>query len=154
MAVVGVSMVAGIPAAEARRGADDANEHSAISSADVAISQAKAIEIAKSRLDGVVKKAQLELEHGKKTWQVRILASDGRRGDFRIDANTGDILRAKIKATSNGDRSAKLAEKAEKKRLKLEEKKKKFEERMKRKAKKRALKAAKKSSDDNSGSND
>lgn len=127
--------------AEARRGADDVNEHAAISTVGVAISQAKAIEIAQSKLAGTVKKAQLELEHGKKTWQVRILAADGKRGDFRIDAQSGEVLRSKIKATSDGDRSAKLMTKAEKKRLKMEAKQKKFEEKIRLKAEKRAWKS-------------
>lgn len=126
---------------EARRGADDVNEHAAISSVGVAISQARAIEIAQSKLAGTVKKAQLELEHGKKTWQVRILATNGQRGDFRIDAQSGEVLRSKIKATSAGDRSAKNIAKLEKKRVKMEAKQKKFEEKMRLKAERRAHKS-------------
>ncbi len=136
-----VAVLVGVPGVEARRGADDANEHAAVSSVDVAITEAKAIEIAKARLDGTVKKAKLEREHGKKTWQVRIFSTDGlKRGDFRIDANSGSILREKIKniGSKKVERAEKRAEKMEKKKLKLEEK-------MKKKAAKRAEKEARKS---------
>lgn len=139
--VIGGGLFGPISSVEARRGADDVNEHAAISTVGVAISQARAIEIAQSKLAGTVKKAQLELEHGKKTWQVRILATDGRRGDFRIDAQSGEVLRSKIKATSAGDRSAKMMAKTDKKRMKMEMKEKRFEDKMRLKAEKRAWKS-------------
>ena len=135
VAVVAVAGVwVGVPGVDARGGSDDANEHAAVSTVGVTVTQAQAIATAKARLDGTVKKAKLEREHGKKTWQVKILSTDGtKRGDFRIDAMTGSILKEKIKTIGSGkiDRAQKLVEKMEKKRLKLEER-----------AKKRALKQA------------
>ena len=150
---VAAAVLVGVPGVDARQGADDTNEHAAVSSADVAITKDKAIEIAKARLDGTVKKAQLEREHGKKTWQVRIFSTDGlKRGDFRIDANSGSILREKIKdiGSKKVERAQKLAEKMEKKKLKLEAKKLKLEEKAKKKAAKRAEKEARRSGDSRS----
>ena len=150
-AVAVVTFGAGIQSAEARNGADDTNEHAAVSTVGVTVTRDQAIATAKARLDGTVKKAKLEREHGKKTWQVRIFSIDGtKRGDFRIDAMTGTILREKIKTIGDksADRSQRLAEKMEKKRLKLEVKKEKFEERMAKKAAKRAEKEARKADRD------
>ncbi len=146
VAVAVAAVLVGVPGVDARQGADDANEHAAVSSTGVVITKDKAIEIAKARLNGTVKKAELEREHGKKTWQVRIFSTDGlKRGDFRIDANSGSILREKIKdiGSKKVERAQKLAEKMEKKKLKLEEK-------AKKKAAKRAEKEARRSGDSRS----
>ncbi len=156
VAVAAVAVVTfGVSAqsADARKGADDINEHAAISTVGVTVTRDQAIATAKARLDGTVKKAQLEREHGKKTWQVRILSTDGlKRGDFRIDATSGDILREKIKdiGSKKLERAQKLAEKMEKKKLKLEAKKLKLEEKAKKKAAKRAEREARKSDDSRS----
>jgi hypothetical protein len=97
--VLGVlALLVALPAAPAlaRRGADDNSMPAAV--AQTTVTRDQAIAIAKGRLDGTVKKAKLEREHRKVVWKVRIYSTDGlKRGDFRIDATTGAILREKIK---------------------------------------------------------
>ncbi len=94
----------------ARRSADDS--HSSVSAANVTVTKERAIAIAQAKLAGTVRKAKLEREHGKATWKVRIISTDGlQRGDFRIDATTGAVLREKIKNIRGNKRGSSLLKK-------------------------------------------
>jgi hypothetical protein len=69
------------------------------------VTEAEAIAIAQAKLAGTVTKVKLKCEGGKAVWQVRIRSTDGlQRGDFRINALTGVVLREKIK--TRGQKSA------------------------------------------------
>ena len=128
--VVGLSMATQVPVVFAEQGA---NEHSPVSVSSVAISEATAIATAQTKLAGAMTKSHLSRDHGKATWKIRILSTDGtQRGDFRIDAITGDILKFVIKPVRghHADRAAKLVAKAEAKRLHLVEKQHKLEVKM------------------------
>ena len=62
------------------------------------IDQARAILIAKGKLEGTVTRIHLESRKVKAVWKIRILSTDKtKRGDFRIDGRTGDILKMKMK---------------------------------------------------------
>jgi uncharacterized membrane protein YkoI len=88
----GVSQISAVSA----RGIE--SPHSTVSPSSVAISQARAVEIAQGQLAGTMKKAFLKKKQGKAIWRITILSTDGlQRGDFRIDATTGAVLQSKIK---------------------------------------------------------
>ncbi|MFZ2187115.1 MAG: PepSY domain-containing protein [Candidatus Moraniibacteriota bacterium] len=121
LAVAGVAAVSQAPAVFARQGG---SEHGPVATASVAVSQAKAIEIAQGKLAGAMTRAHLDTYNGKATWKIRILSTDGlQRGDFRIDATTGVILNFNIRTIKSHqiDRAAALATKIEKKKLHLAE---------------------------------
>ncbi len=62
------------------------------------VTEAQAIATAQTKLAGTVTKARLKCKEGKAVWQIRIRSTDGlQRGDFRIDALTGEVLRERIK---------------------------------------------------------
>jgi uncharacterized membrane protein YkoI len=110
-----LALAIALPAAPAfaRRGADD-NQGATKSAwaAVVTVTRDQAIATAQGKLAGTVRKAKLEREHGKATWKVRIISTDGlKRGDFRIDAMTGAVLREKIKNIRGNNRGSKLLKK-------------------------------------------
>ncbi len=110
-----MALTIALPAAPAfaRRGADD--NQGATQSAwavNVTVTKEQAIATAQGKLAGTVRKAKLEREHGKATWKVRIISTDGlKRGDFRIDATTGALLREKIKDIRGNKRGSSLLKK-------------------------------------------
>jgi uncharacterized membrane protein YkoI len=62
------------------------------------IDRAQAVTIAEGKLAGTATRVLSESGHNKSVWKVRIVSTDGtKRGDFRIDGKTGDILKMKIK---------------------------------------------------------
>lgn len=93
VSLIGVSSA--LPAM-ARRSADDDTSRRALVTATVTKEQA--IATAKTKLDGTVRKAELEHDHNRAVWKIRIISTEGtKRGDFRINALSGEILRSKIK---------------------------------------------------------
>ncbi len=84
--------------AEARERIDDD-----AASADSKISQSRAIEIAKGLNSGNVENAELEAEDGRLAWKVRLVAADGTRMDVRIDAETGNVIRLRVKEDKDKD---------------------------------------------------
>lgn len=72
-------------------------------STDTKISQSRAIEIAKGLASGNVENVELEAEDGRLAWKVRLVAEDGTRTDIRVDANTGDVIRLRIKEDKDND---------------------------------------------------
>lgn len=98
IAVVGLTLAAQVPGVLAQGRENNRSEQSPISATSVAISEARAVEIAQGELPGTVKKSHLDMERGTPTWKVRILSTDGSQsGFFRIDANSGVILKSMIK---------------------------------------------------------
>jgi uncharacterized membrane protein YkoI len=62
------------------------------------VDRAQAVTLAQEKFPGTVTRVLLESGHAKSVWKVRIVSADGtKRGDFRIDGKTGDILKMKIK---------------------------------------------------------
>ncbi len=113
-----MALAIALPAAPAfaRRSADD-NQGATQSAwaANVTVTRDQAVATAQGRLAGTVRKAKLEREHGKATWKVRIISTDGlKRGDFRIDATTGAVLREKIKNIRGNKRGSSLLKKLKK----------------------------------------
>jgi len=99
VAVVGLTLAAQVPGVLAQGRENNRSEQSPISVTSVAISEARAIEIAQGKLSGTVKNVHLDREHKKATWKVRIVSTDGTQmGFFRIDANTGVVLKSAIKS--------------------------------------------------------
>ncbi|MDO8565605.1 MAG: PepSY domain-containing protein [Candidatus Moranbacteria bacterium] len=128
VAVVGLTLAAQVPGVLAQGGENNRSEQSPISEAAVAISEARAIEIAQGELPGTVRKAHLDMERGTATWKVRIISADGfQRGSFRIDANTGALLKSIIKPI--GIKHADRGDKFEKKGRHLGERNRWFESR-------------------------
>lgn len=120
--VAGIAGVSQISAVSAKQDAgNNVSEHRSISGASVAISQARATEIAQGLLAGTVKQIHLDRgDHGKAVWKVRILSTDGtQRGDFRINATTGDVLKSSINPIGSGhaNEAMKTADKLEKEKL-------------------------------------
>jgi uncharacterized membrane protein YkoI len=107
VAVVGFVVVAQSEAVSANQGGMGSGEHrgagrSLVSTTTVVITQARASEIALGQLPGTVKKIHLNRHHGKASWRVRVMSTDGtQRGDFLIDATTGDVLKSKIKSVKS-----------------------------------------------------
>lgn len=108
---VGVLLLAsflagGAMPALAKQGVDDSQSQGALVTPTVTREQA--IATAKTKLDGTVRKAELERDHNRAVWKIRILSTDmTQRGDFRINALTGDILRFRIKTVhGNGEKVA------------------------------------------------
>lgn len=96
------AMVLALPAlpALARNGSDDGITSAACVALKEAatVTEAQAIAIAQAKLAGTVVKAKLKCENSKAVWQIRMRSNDGlQRGDFRIDALTGEVLRERIK---------------------------------------------------------
>lgn len=99
VAIVGLTALTQVPSVSASWGEKNRSEHSPISIEAVAIKEAAAITIAKTKLDGTVVKIHLDRYHGKATWKVRILSTDGtQKGSVRIDANSGEILNFTLKS--------------------------------------------------------
>lgn len=133
VAVVGLTAVSQVPAVFAQSGTNNRSEHSPISVSSVAISEATAVATAQGKLAGTVKKTHLDRYHGKATWKISILSTDGlTRGDFRIDATTGLVLQSKIKQIGKNhiDQATRLEMKTEREKLHLTEKQHKFEVKM------------------------
>lgn len=98
VAVVGLTLAAQAPGVLAQGRENNRSEQSPISVASVVISEARAIEIAQGELSGTAKKSHLDMERGTPTWKVHIFSTDGSQfGFFRIDANSGVILKSAIK---------------------------------------------------------
>lgn len=93
IALVGLMGVGSAMPAMARRGADDVVRGALVTAT---VTKEQAIGIAKTKLDGTVRKVQLERDHNRAVWKIRIISAS-QRGDFRINALTGDVLRSKIK---------------------------------------------------------
>lgn len=128
MAVVGLTLATQVPGVLAQGGENNRSEQSPIAIASVAVSEARAVEIAQGELSGTVKKAHLDMERGTATWKVRIISTDGlQRGSFRIDANTGALLKSIIKPI--GTKHTDQRDKFEKKGRHLEERNHRFESR-------------------------
>lgn len=124
--VAGIAGVSQVSAVSARQDASKTSEHRATFEASVVISRVKVTGIAQGLLAGTLKQIHLDRgNHGKATWKVRILSTDGtQRGDFRIDATTGVVLKSVIKpiGSGHGDQATRIADKLEKEKLHLAEK--------------------------------
>lgn len=65
----------------------------------------EAIEIAKGLAPGTVDRVEQEIEDGKIVWKVRIFQSNGARADIRIDAETGNVTRRRLRDVGGIDLS-------------------------------------------------
>lgn len=133
VAVVGLTAVSQAPAVFAQSETNNRSERSPIAVASVAISEVMAVATAEGKLAGTVKKTHLDRYHGKVTWKIRILSTDGlTRGDFRIDGTTGLIVQSKIRQIGKNhlSQTTRLSMKIEREKSHLLEKQHKFEMKM------------------------
>lgn len=109
LALVAVSPAT--PALASRDGGSDGATRSAWA-ATVTITRDQAVAAAQAKLAGTLRKAKLTRDHGQATWKVRIVSTDGlQRGDFRIDAMTGNVIGERIKTLHGKKFGSSLLEK-------------------------------------------
>jgi uncharacterized membrane protein YkoI len=85
--------VKGAPEAKGAQETVDPNEQAKLQQA-ATLTQQQAIDIALKNVSGTVKSAELEDENGTVVYGVHIVDANGKGSDVKVDAKTGNVLKA------------------------------------------------------------